>query len=79
MCSAGLRSVEAPGQHCYRIFVDVMSIKSMHSIHTLQFKMSRNVAAAPTKQHFVPKSVVYRQGRSTIFRMPIYPMLNQCQ
>ena len=23
--------------------------------------------------------VVYRQGRSTIFRMPIYPMLNQCQ
>ena len=23
-------------------------------------------------------SVVYRQGRSTIFRMPIYPMLNQC-
>ena len=21
--------------------------------------------------------VVYRQGRSTIFRMPIYPMLNQ--
>ncbi len=22
-------------------------------------------------------SVVYRQGRSTIFRMPIYPMLNQ--
>ena len=26
----------------------------MHSI-VLQFKMSRNVAAAPTKQHFVPK------------------------
>ena len=24
-------------------------------------------------------TVVYRQGRSTIFRMPIYPMLNQCQ
>ena len=25
------------------------------------------------------RGVVYRQGRSTIFRMPIYPMLNQCQ
>ena len=24
-------------------------------------------------------TVVYRQGRSTIFRMPIYPMLHQCQ
>ena len=47
--------MEAPGQHCYRILIDVMSIKSMHSIHMLQFKMSRNVAAAPTKQHFVPK------------------------
>ena len=23
--------------------------------------------------------IVYIQGRSTIFRMPIYPMLNQCQ
>ena len=47
--------MEAPGQHCYRIFVDVMSIKSMHSIHMLQFKMSRNVAAAPKKNHCVPK------------------------
>ena len=47
--------MEAPGQHCYRIFVDVMSIKSMHSMHMLQFKMSRNVAAEPTKQPLVPK------------------------
>ena len=54
--------MEAPGQHCYRIFVDVMIIKSRHSIHMLQFKMSRNVAAAPTKQHFVPKLLSIDQG-----------------
>ena len=55
--------MEAPGQQCYRKFVDVKSIevyqlndcKNMHSI-MLQLKMSRNVAAC------------YRRGMSLPLR-----------
>ena len=46
-------------------------------------KLFTNTKEIGDKQHLQDDIdtlvVVYRQGRSTIFRMPIYPMLNQCQ
>ena len=55
------------------IFVDLINLS--YSDCTVPARLKHSIITPLLKR----SGVVYRQGRSTIFRMPIYPMLNQCQ
>ena len=54
------------------IWVRVRAILCLSDTYIVRRLLSREI-------FLLAVGVVYRQGRSTIFRMPIYPMLNQCQ